>query len=214
MPSRLGPWLIALAVGAAAAFAMLSGSGSPAPVGRGSVAPEFTLERLAGGAPVSLSDLRGRVVLVNFWATWCQPCEDEMPAMERLYRALRAEGFELLAISVDQDADAVGRFRERLALSFPILLDPEKRVARAYLTFRFPESLLIDQDGVILERYIGAKEWDDEAYVRRIRRLLQAGLPSDSAQGAGLPASRWGAREGNPGDSRPARAGAGARGAG
>jgi peroxiredoxin len=185
MPSRLGPWLIALAVGAAAAFAILWGPAAPPPVGRGSPAPEFSLERLAGGAPVRLSELRGRVVLLNFWATWCKPCEEEMPAMERLYRALRAEGFELLAISVDQDADQVRRFRERLGLSFPILLDPEQRVARAYLTFRFPESLLIAPDGVVLERYIGAKEWDAEAYVERIRRLLPAGLPSRSAQGAG-----------------------------
>ena len=185
MPSRLGPWLIALAIGAAAAFAILSGSGAPVPVGRGSPAPEFTLDRLAGGAPVSLSDLRGRVVLVNFWATWCKPCEDEMPAMERLYRALQAEGFELLAISVDRDPDEVSRFRERLGVSFPILLDPEQRVARAYLTFRFPESVLIAPDGAVVERYIGAKEWDAEAYVERIRRLLRPGLPSGSAQGAG-----------------------------
>jgi peroxiredoxin len=214
MPSRLGPWLIALAIGAAAAFAVLWGSGAPAPVGNGSPAPEFTLERLVDGAPVSLSDLRGQVVLVNFWATWCKPCEDEMPAMERLYRALRAEGFELLAISVDRDPDVVSRFRERLGLSFPILLDPERRVARAFLTFRFPESLLIGPDGVVLERYIGAKEWDAEVYVERIRRLLRTGLPSGSAQGAGSAASRWGAREGNPGDPRPARLGAGARRAG
>ncbi len=214
MPSRLGPWLIALAVGAAAAFAILSGPGELPPVGRGSPAPEFTLERLADGAPVSLSDLRGQVVLVNFWATWCKPCEDEMPAMERLYRALRAEGFELLAISVDDDPDEVRRFSERLGLSFPILLDPGQRVARAYLTFRFPESLLIDADGVVLERYIGGKEWDAETYVERIRRLLSAGVLSGSAQGAGSPASRWGAREGNPGDSRAARPGVGARRAG
>jgi peroxiredoxin len=184
MPSRLGPWLIALAVGAAAAFALLSGPGTPpAPVGRGSPAPEFSLERLTGGARVSLSDLRGRVVLVNFWATWCKPCEDEMPAMERLYRALHGEGFELLAISVDHDREAVSRFRERLGLSFPILLDPEQQVARSYLTFRFPESLLIAPDGVVLERYIGAKEWDAEVYVERIRRLLGGGVPSPPAQG-------------------------------
>lgn len=137
-----------------------------------------------------------------------------MPAMERLYRALRAEGFSILAISVDRDPDEVRRFRERLGLSFPILLDPEQRVARAFLTFRFPESLLIDPDGVVLERYIGAKEWDAEVYVERIRRLLNAGLPSGSAQGAGSPAPRWGAREGNPGDPRAARPGAGARRAG
>ncbi len=74
---------------------------------------------------------------------------------------------------MDHEPDEVERFRERLGLSFPILLDPGKRVARAYLTFRFPESLLVDPDGVVVERYIGAKEWDAEAYVERIRRLLR-----------------------------------------
>jgi peroxiredoxin len=177
----LGPWLIAIAVGAAAAFAVLTGPGAPAPVGRGSQAPEFALTRLGDGEQVSLSDFHGRVILINFWATWCKTCEEEMPAMERLYRELRDEGFELLAISVDEGKEEVDRFRTRLGLSFPILLDPDKQAARAYQTFRFPESLLVDRDGVVLERYIGAKEWDAGAYVERIRRLLRGGVPSGSA---------------------------------
>ena len=104
-----------------------------------------------------------------------------MPAMERLYRRLAPEGFELLAVSVDADVTPVSAFRKRLGLSFPILLDPDQKVARSYQTFRFPESLLIGADGVVVERYVGGKEWDAEAYVARIRRLLRAGVSSGPA---------------------------------
>jgi peroxiredoxin len=181
MSARAGSVWVAAAVAAAAMFALVFGRGTPAPVGRGSPAPDFALERLADGATVRLSELRGRVVLVSFWATWCAPCEEEMPALERLYRELRAEGFELLAVSVDADREAVVAFQQRLGVSFPILLDPEQRVAREWQTFRFPESLLVDRDGRVVERYVGAKEWDSGAYLERIRRLLRGELPSAPA---------------------------------
>lgn len=172
MSASSSRWLVAAGVVAAALFALLTTTGSDPPIGRGSTAPDFELELLGGMESVSLESLRGHVVLLNFWATWCKPCEDEMPAMERLHRALAPQGFALLAISVDETREEVEQFRERLDLSFPILLDPEKRAARAYQTFRFPESLLIGPDGVVIERYIGPKDWDSEAYLARIRRLL------------------------------------------
>ena len=172
MPSRLGPWLIALVIGAAAAFAILSGPGTPPPVGRGSPAPDFTLERLTDGVPVSLSDLRGQVVLVNFWATWCEPCEREMPAMERLYGALPREDFELVAVAIDEREDDVVAFQARMELSFPIVLDPEQATYGAYQTMGVPESLLIDRAGRVVERYVGPRDWDDPAYVERIRALI------------------------------------------
>jgi peroxiredoxin len=112
------------------------------------------------------------VVLLNFWATWCKPCEDEMPAMQRLHRSLAGRPFELLAISVDAGRDEVAAFRERLGLGFPILLDPRKRVAGAYQSFRFPESWLVDADGRLVERYVGPREWDAPEYRERILRLL------------------------------------------
>jgi peroxiredoxin len=144
-----------------------------APVGEGYKAPDFRLPAL-DGAEHSLSALRGRVVLLNFWATWCKPCEDEMPAMQRLYGALAGTGFELLAISVDEGDDDVRAFRDRLALRFPILRDPEKQAASAYQTFRFPESWLIGPDGTIVARYVGPREWDAPVYVERIRKLISA----------------------------------------
>ena len=165
---------MALGVAVAAAFALVTLPRTPPPLGRGSEAPDFSLPRLDDGTQVSLDALRGRVVLLNFWATWCKPCEDEMPAMARLHGALQALGLELLAVSVDPGRDEVVRFQERLGLPFPILLDPEKRVARMYQTFRFPETFLIDREGMVVERYIGPKDWDAPAYVERLQRLLGA----------------------------------------
>ncbi|MGE4608629.1 MAG: TlpA disulfide reductase family protein [Myxococcota bacterium] len=161
-----------MAVGVAAMLALYAGSSTPPSVGRGTTAPDFSLPSLIGDRIVDLESLSGEVVLVNFWATWCKPCEDEMPAMERLYRTLSDSGFELIAISVDDDRALVERFASRLGLSFPILLDPQHEAATAYQTFRFPESLLVGRDGVIVERYIGPKDWDAAAYVTRIRKLL------------------------------------------
>jgi peroxiredoxin len=148
----------------------------PEPIRPGESAPAFALPRVDGGAPISLAELRGRVVLVNFWATWCKPCEEEMPAMQRLHQALAGTDFELLAVSVDQSADDVKAFRDRLGLTFPILLDPERRVSGAYQTYRYPESYLIDRDGRILSRYVGPRDWDAAAYQQRIRGLV-AGAP-------------------------------------
>ncbi len=161
-------------VAAVMLYALFTGSSTSPPVGRGSAAPDFALPSLDSERLIALSDLRGRVVLVNFWATWCKPCEDEMPAMDRLYRELRPAGFELLAISVGEQPSVVRRFRDRLGVTFPVLLDGDKGVATAWQTFAFPESLLVDRDGTVLERYVGPREWDAPAYVARIQRLLDA----------------------------------------
>jgi len=172
MPARAGIWLIGVAVVFSAVFALLSGSRTPSPVQRGVPAPAFELPQVGGGSSINLEQLRGKVVLVNFWATWCKPCEDEMPAMDRLYRALRGSAFELVAISVDEDETLVDAFVRRLGLSFPVLMDPSQRVAAAYQTFRFPESLLVGRDGVVVERYVGPKDWDAAPYLARVQQLL------------------------------------------
>ena len=176
MSGRWRLWLVAGAVALATAAALLFGPSIPEPVGRGSRAPDFSLPRLEGGR-VSLEELRGRVVLVNFWATWCKPCEDEMPAMQHLYRELAGDGFELLAVSVDDQAADVQAFVERLGIGFPVLLDPDESTARAYQTYRYPETLLIGRDGVVVERFVGPRDWDAAPYVERIRRMLEEGAP-------------------------------------
>lgn len=171
-------WGVGVLVGAVllgAVLALLWGEPGTDPVGAGQPAPTFTLDRLGGDAPMDLASLRGRVVLLNFWATWCQPCEAEMPAMERLHDALADADFSLLAVSVDEDPVVVQAFRDRLGLSFPILLDPRKQVSTAYQTYRYPETFLIDRDGRIVARYVGPRDWDTPAYVERIRRLIEGG---------------------------------------
>jgi peroxiredoxin len=170
--SRLGTGLFAGLLVAAVVWVLVQGSRPAAPIATGMEAPGFALPPLDGGAEISLASLRGRVVFVNFWATWCKPCEDEMPAMERLYTQLRDQPFEMLAVSVDDGDEEVRAFRDRMALSFPILLDRDKQVAVAYQSFRFPETYLIDQEGILVGRFIGPKDWDAPEYQARIRRLL------------------------------------------
>jgi cytochrome c biogenesis protein CcmG/thiol:disulfide interchange protein DsbE len=167
-------WMLALVVLGAGAVLVLLSEGAPAPIGRGSPAPDFELPLLDGPSKLSLEKFRGQVVLLNFWATWCKPCEDEMPAMERLYRSLRGQDFELVAVTVDEEKDegVVREFRERMAISFPIALDPRKSVSELYQTMGFPESLLIDRDGRVVERYVGPRDWDHRVYAERIRALL------------------------------------------
>jgi peroxiredoxin len=168
----MGTWLLGVGVVAATLFALSMGSDTPPRIGRGTQSPAFDLRHAGGGSSLSLEQLNGKVVLLNFWATWCKPCEDEMPAMQRLYRSLAGTDFELVAISVDEDEAAVVSFVKRLGLTFPVLMDSTQAVSAAYQTFRFPESLLVGRDGVVLERYVGPKEWDADAYVDRIRRLM------------------------------------------
>jgi peroxiredoxin len=171
--ARARSLVAAAAVALAAALVVWGFERAPAPLAEGHAAPPLALRRLGGdGEVVRLDALRGRPVLVNFWATWCKPCEDEMPAMQRLHTTLAGEDFALIAVSVDEGDDEVRAFRDRLALGFPILRDPEKRAANAYQTFRFPESWLIDRDGTVVARYIGPREWDDPVYVERIRKLI------------------------------------------
>ena len=164
--------MLAAAVAAAVGFAIWTSSSVSDPIGRGSAAPAFTLPERPGPGEISLASLRGEVVLLNFWATWCEPCEREMPAMERLHEKLSPAGLHLVAVSVDESAEPIDQFRARFGLTFPILWDPEKRVADAYQTYRYPETLLIGRDGVVVERYVGPRDWDSPLYEARIRRLL------------------------------------------
>jgi cytochrome c biogenesis protein CcmG/thiol:disulfide interchange protein DsbE len=169
--SLIGWMLGAVVLAAALALILLGDSKVPAPLRRGSVAPDFTLPALSDES-ISLESLRGRVVLVNFWATWCKPCEDEMPSMEALYRRLHPRGFEMVAVSVDETTAPIDEFVQRMSITFPIALDPTQETARLYQTTGFPESLLVDQQGIVVERYVGPRDW--EIYRERIERLMAA----------------------------------------
>ena len=140
----------------------------------GDQAPNFQLYDLSGNT-VTLSEYRGSVVFINFWATWCGPCRVEMPAMEALYKAFERKDFEILAISTDSQGVAVTRpFRNQLGLTFPILHDSDYRVGLAYGARSLPMSFLVDRKGVIIHRIFGARDWESPEAKEIIRTALSA----------------------------------------
>lgn len=142
-------------------------------VGVGSSAPSFDALNLRTGRPSGLVDYQGRVILLNIWATWCQPCRVEMPALERLSKNLATTDFRVVAVSVDvSDSSAVMDFVRDLELSFDILQDPTRRIEQRYRTTGVPESFVIDRHGVIVKKVIGAVSWDSPVNESLIRRLL------------------------------------------
>jgi peroxiredoxin len=142
----------------------------------GSRAPEATMVTLDTGDTVVVSDFKGDVVLLNIWATWCAPCEEEMPSMQRLHDQLSAEGLKIVAVSVDQgDAESVQRWIDERKLTFRVLHDRTGRIQQIYQTTGVPESFVIDREGHIVKKVIGAAEWDHPAQKAMLRRLLGGG---------------------------------------
>lgn len=133
------------------------GGGDPpetAGIHEGSVAVDFRLEAL-DGTEVSLSDYRGNVVLVNFWATWCPPCRAEIPDIEAAYQARRDDGFVVLGVSVEQTHASVAPFAQAMEMTYPVLLDEGGQVYRTYRAPGLPMSILVDEEGVIRARHVG-----------------------------------------------------------
>lgn len=154
------------------------------PVTAGAVAPDFQATDLSG-APRGLDDYRDHVVLLNIWATWCAPCREEMPSMQRLHEAIDDENFRVVAVSVDADAPGalgyLGRaggdvpgFVEELGLTFDILLDPSGEIGETYQTTGLPETFLIGRDGVIYRKVAGGTLWDAPQYRELVQRLLDS----------------------------------------
>ncbi len=143
--------------------------------GVGSRAPDFRALNVATGRPASLADYRGKVVLLNVWATWCQPCRIEMPSMERLYREFAGSDFRVAAVSVDRaDSATVAAFASELSLTFDVLHDQAGTIQQTYQTNGVPESFVIDRDGLIVKKVLGAAAWDGPANETLIRWLLDA----------------------------------------
>ncbi len=141
-------------------------------VGVADKAPEFSLPAV-DGKPISLSGHRGQVVMVHFWATWCPPCVEEMPTLETLYRALRGKDFEVLAISADEDgAGAVTAFMRKNRLSLPVLFDPGGTVATSYGTFKLPETYIVDREGVVRYKEIGARDWSAPESAAIVKNII------------------------------------------
>ena len=172
--------VIAIVVGSAFAFVSLreaKGYG----LRPGSPAPEFRARNLQGGT-TDLGALRGKVVLLNFWATWCPPCVEEMPSLERLHRTLGPEGLVVLGVSADDSDDDVRAFLPKVDVTFPILRDPGGRVASSvYRATGFPETFLIDREGRIVKIFIGPAEWDTPEALAYFRSVLGARPDARSA---------------------------------
>jgi cytochrome c biogenesis protein CcmG/thiol:disulfide interchange protein DsbE len=175
------PYAVTLVIAGAVVFFAWLNRGRLSPVVPGRPAPEFSAFDLQGNAR-TLDDYQGKVVLLNIWATWCSPCQQEMPSMQRLREAVPDEDFAILAVSVDAplgERDAFGReggnlevFAQTMGLTFRILHDPSGKIQETYQTTGVPESFVVDRRGLIKKKVAGPTEWDAPANVELIRRLL------------------------------------------
>ena len=140
----------------------------------GHLAPDFTLKTLEGKT-LRLSELQGKkVVLINFWATWCPPCRVEMPTLQTIYSDYKGKGLEILAVNIEPDANQeIREFTKELRLTFPVLLDPDMKVTRNYRVFGVPVSMLIDHQGIVRARDFGYRDWTDKESRRQVESLLK-----------------------------------------
>ncbi|MFN3566065.1 MAG: peroxiredoxin family protein [Burkholderiaceae bacterium] len=135
-------------------------------------APDFTLPAI-GGTNLRLQEQRGRVVMVNFWATWCGPCRVEMPHLNRLYDKYRGSGFVLLGVNIDEEPRKAADLAVKLGLRFPVLFDVEKKVSRLYDLSAMPSTVLIDRDGRVRYVHRGYRDGYEDTYEKQIRELLK-----------------------------------------
>ncbi|MFI5234838.1 MAG: peroxiredoxin family protein [Gemmatimonadales bacterium] len=153
---------------------ILSHADTVSGVSVGASAPDFRLVDLASGDSVSLrARFKGHVTLVNIWATWCHPCEAEMPSMQKLYTEFKDRGFQIAAVSIDGgDPSVVRAFAKRYGLTFDILQDKSGDIQTLYRTTGVPESFLVDQHGVVVRWLIGGYDWTTPVQRTLIDRLL------------------------------------------
>jgi len=154
----------------AMALVLLAGTAFAADAG--GPAPSFTLAALSG-QQAALSQYKGQVVMVNFWATWCGPCQQEMPLLDQMYKKYKPAGFTLIGVNVDKEAPAVKDLMARKPVSFPVLLDPANQVSKAYHVDEMPSSVLIDRKGEIRYIHRGYRPGDENEYQDRIRQLIR-----------------------------------------
>jgi peroxiredoxin len=148
------------------------------PIAVGLPAPDFKFPGM-DGKMVSLSEFRGKVVLVNIWATWCPSCVDEMPSMEKLYQKLKGNDFEILAVSIDSLGEkVVAPFMKKYKLTFPALIDSAGAIRMGYRTTGVPESFIIDKDGILVKKIIGSLDWTKPETLHLFQRLIQIPWPS------------------------------------
>jgi peroxiredoxin len=137
----------------------------------GQSAPDFTVPAFPSGEVRLRDRRRNGVILVNFWATWCPPCVDESPSLEKFAKQVRGQGVEVIAISVDQDPAALQKFIDQFGLTFTIGRDPNQALAHRYGTFQFPETYIVGRDGRVAEKIVGGIDWQDPRIMTFVRSL-------------------------------------------
>jgi cytochrome c biogenesis protein CcmG/thiol:disulfide interchange protein DsbE len=158
-------WLVVL-LATLALTACYSGSRPPR---IGNAAPDFTLQD--SDRSISLHDLRGKVVILNFWATWCPPCVEEMPSLSQLHAKLQDRGVEVLGVSVDLDDDKYHRFLQDHRVSLTTVRDPDQKTTALYGTFKFPETYIIDRRGIVRRKFVGAVDWNQPEILDFLTKL-------------------------------------------
>jgi len=160
-------WLPALLAAALIAAPALAAPGGPA--------PQFQLASLAG-KPVSLEQFKGQVVMINFWASWCDPCRQEMPILEKLYVKYKPMGFTMLGINVEPDSQLAVNWLKGTPVTFPVLLDTKSEVSKLYKVAGMPNTVIVDRKGNLRWLHRGYKPGDENEYLDQIRALVREAL--------------------------------------
>jgi len=160
--------IVAITLSVATGLTNVTQAALPAP---GSTAPDFALKS-ASGRNIRLSELRGQVVLINFWASWCGPCRQELPLLEKLQERYRSAGFTLLAISIDDDRKNADAMLGKLGVKLVPLYDGDKRVAKRYDVDTMPATLIVDRDGRVRYVHRGFLSGYEQKYEQQVRELL------------------------------------------
>lgn len=135
-------------------------------------APAFSLADLEGKT-ISSTTLKGQVLLINFWATWCAPCRQEMPALDSLHKEFKGKGLTVIGISIDSDLSPIKEFIAGAKTSFQILHDPEMKCHDTYKVFAYPTTFLVDRQGIIQKYWLGPQEWNSEEFKQTLQKYLQ-----------------------------------------
>lgn len=156
----------------AALLYVLAASGIASSGLAGQKAPDFVLKS-ATGENLRLREYRGDVVMINFWATWCGPCRQEMPLLDELYGRYRRVGFRLLGVNIDDDSRRAMAMADELGVTFPVLFDEDKQVSKLYQVEAMPMTLLLDREGTVRHVHHGYKPGYEQKYLNEIRALLR-----------------------------------------
>lgn len=158
--ARIGVLILCLAAGAASMASEVSGS-----------APDFTLKSGAG-ENLKLAEFRGQVVLINFWASWCGPCRQEMPLLDQLYQQYKALGFVVLGVNVDEDVAQANMLLKKVQVNFPVVYDTANKVSELYRVSGMPTTVIVDRDGNMRYRHEGYLPGYEDTYQQQVRTLL------------------------------------------